>query len=320
MRRFPLTLCLVACTTGSPDPGDGPGKEDVWGKDDRIERHQIASEALQRAARSSVALFKREGFSTWVTEQRDGGELWSVPNPYTLETLMNVCPGERFVDQPVALGCSGTLVADDIVVTAGHCLDAMPCADLHVVLDLAYEEPDGDPMRVVHDIVGSRVYHCAEVLAHETQLVADRPMADYGVFRLDRAVKDRPPVPIAWNDKRTVDASIALIGHPTGLPQKLSPARIAAPQLAGFVSYVADTFSGNSGGGAFDASGRLIAIHHGSSGKLFATAPDRDCQVPVACTPETCDRYPRGYDVATLATKLPPELARRLGFDGPPGS
>lgn len=42
-----------------------------------------------------------------------------------------LCMGEKFAEQPVIANCSGALVAPDVIMTAGHCLQTeADCKDL----------------------------------------------------------------------------------------------------------------------------------------------------------------------------------------------
>ena len=44
-----------------------------------------------------------------------------------------MCPDERFAAQPANADCSATLIAPDIMLTAGHCINS--CGDSRFVFD-----------------------------------------------------------------------------------------------------------------------------------------------------------------------------------------
>ncbi|HUS26944.1 MAG TPA: hypothetical protein VMZ53_00490, partial [Kofleriaceae bacterium] len=153
-----LVLVLPGCLDGDvgTDRNAG-GKGDVWGTDDRVERYEIQSMALQEVARSEAALVRSS--SLVHDPMRD---VWSATSPKTLGDAQHLCAGERFADQPVVAYCSATLIADDIMVSAGHCFEAVDCADLLVAFDLAYDAAPTDPMQIAHDMPAANVYRCAE--------------------------------------------------------------------------------------------------------------------------------------------------------------
>jgi hypothetical protein len=130
---------------------------------------------------------------------------------------------------------------------------------------------------------------------------------DYALIRLDRKVSDREPAPLNWSDPLTANTPAYVIGHPTGIPQELATGTVLATN-ADFVIHDADVFGGNSGGGLFDATGRLIGIHVFSSAHRFVPGPTGDCNVVGVCTEEVCDRKPHAYAPSALAALLTPEL------------
>ncbi len=316
MRTFAASLLILAsCTDGSPANGGAGGKGDVWDTDDRVERYEIQTEALREAARSSGGTFLLTDLVH--DETRD---VWSAKTPTkTLGEDQRLCEGERFANQPAVAYCSATLITDDIMVSAGHCFQWSRCEDFAVVFDYAYDAAPSDPMAVSKDIPGSKVYRCAEMLAtaYDVDYDAERG-SDYAVFRLDRKVTDRPPAPVNWSDTLDNGEPAYVIGHPSRIPQKLAMGRILDNTNPDFVVHDADVFGGNSGGGLFDARGRLIGIHVHSSAQRYTSDP-RGCNVGSVCGENaTCTRKPHAFDPRSLKTRLSPELQMRLGVPATP--
>ncbi len=77
------------------------------------------NEVLRRLTRESIAAMMGEG-NLDRTDPDDIG--------ISGGTLGRMCEGERFAGQITAAGCSATLIDDDLVLTAGHCIDAGSCA------------------------------------------------------------------------------------------------------------------------------------------------------------------------------------------------
>ena len=111
----PQGVTPISGRTWQP-PKDQP--KVIYGTDDRIDVYQETDPARLALAASTCALLK----SGDVINHGDG--TYSL-NFYAYEGGYGVpaCPGERFGTQPVSAYCSGFMVGDDIVATAGHCLD-----------------------------------------------------------------------------------------------------------------------------------------------------------------------------------------------------
>ena len=53
-----------------------------------------------------------------------------------------ICPDERFADQLTAAWCSATLIAPDLVLTGGNCIDGGVCSQLGFVFDYTMVDED----------------------------------------------------------------------------------------------------------------------------------------------------------------------------------
>src|SRR5688572_32909484 len=82
------------------------------------QRHDVYSHPDQRlrdmAAQSIVALVPNDRIER--SNPRD--ITFDVP---TLGEERDLCEGERFADDPAIASCSGTLVSEELVLTAAHC-------------------------------------------------------------------------------------------------------------------------------------------------------------------------------------------------------
>ena len=309
-----LVLFLSAGCVDAPDDdapaASGDGKGDVWGADDRIERYQIESAPLQAAAAHSVALTALD------TLVHDAAlDTWAAKEPRTLGAAFHLCEGERFAQQPVISECSGTLVGDDLVLTAGHCFDSMTCDNLAITFDYAYLSRPTDLSSLARGIPGADVYRCAEVIASEHAVDYEtRRGADFALIRLDRKVTGRTPAQVNWAAPVEAGRPAYVIGQPSGLPQKLSTGAILdGATNPDFLIHDADVFGGNSGGGMFDAAGQLIGIHVNSSAERY-TQTDDLCYVVAVCEDNATCRYkPHAYKPSALAARLAPDVRALLG-------
>ncbi len=258
LRRSLLTL-LVAVLSGCGDaptePVEGRASEVVYGDDGRREPADAAPGNAALAA--SVGALIEDG-----DLRRVAGGRWEVADTVpNLESFFGLCPDERFLEQPTAGFCSGTLIAEDLVLTAGHCLSASSCRDALFVFDYRWE---GDALGVIED---DDVYRCADIVARQPpNAIGLDP--EYAIFRLDRPATGRPVATATPEAVRSlaVGDPLTMLGFPNGLPLKVDAGgRVRSLGSFTFDATV-DAFAGNSGSGVFRG-GELVGV-------LLGGAPD----------------------------------------------
>lgn len=205
----------------------------VYDEDDRIEFYQVKDQFQYEAAMATAALIHKEilSFDT-------RGD--AVLKTKSLEQR-NICKDERFANQLTAASCSGFLVGDDLLVTAGHCIKADTCKFSYWVFDykLNYE---GD--KEYSNIKKENVYRCVEVL--DRQLNGHK--ADHALVRLDRVVGDRAPLKFRTEGKIDNQDKVFVSGFPSGLPLKVAGnGKVRKNEYLEFFMTNLDTFGGNSG-------------------------------------------------------------------------
>lgn len=259
------------------------GNRTIYGTDDRREYYELPVD-IRLLADSVVSLWRPyrlvpDGIGRYILKTD------------TLGKSRNLCPGERFREQPVGSFCSGVLVGNDLVLTAGHCvLDMEDCAGTMVVFGFRAEGP-GDPGR--GNIPSGEVYRCVGIVKRSLTGEADAPIPppgqiygpDYALIRLDRRVAGHLPLKVNRSGKILDGASVFAIGHPSGLPQKTAFAgRVRDSSPAAYFLADLDTFGGNSGSPVFNRYTQMI--------EGILVRGDSDYET----TPAGCDRavvYPQ---------------------------
>ncbi|MCU0675851.1 MAG: S1 family peptidase [Myxococcota bacterium] len=183
----------------------------------------------------------------------------------------SLCPDEAFACEEVLGSCSGTLIDGHTVVTAGHCFSSLAsiraggsCSGTAVVFNWRMESGD----RRAQVLRSRDVYYCHEMLAAHYRPGTLEP--DFAVFTIkrDRNGSAATPVgapyrPAAISTTRRSSGTVYTVGHPSGIPVKVSPGSLvsfsgASGQIR-FGTEGADVFPGNSGGGTFFGS-TLIGV------------------------------------------------------------
>jgi hypothetical protein len=224
----------------------------IYGSDDRLDYFE-APAARKALADSVVSLWSSYKLT------KDGSN-------FKLSTMKfadagNLCAGERFREQQKGAFCSGSLVGEDLVMTAGHCIKNAPvnvsngetCANTRLVFGFAIKSRGGNAPSSVPE---SDVYSCKEIVTHGL----NNGGADFAIIRLDRKVTGRKPLPIHRGAGLKKGDRMFVIGHPSGLPLKVAEGA-SVRDASKDTHYVADldTYGGNSGSPVFDSRTSFIA-------------------------------------------------------------
>ncbi len=227
----------------------------IYGDDDRLDYYEAPAD-MRALADSVVSLWN----SRWVRPDGEKANLFTV----RLGAAESLCPGEKFADQPIGAFCSGTLVGDDIVMTAGHCItDQAKCDATRMIFGFSVPSAGAYPASVPL----SDVYSCKSIIKRDldthpgffASVFNGGPGPDFALVRLDRKVTGRRPLPIHRDAKPSAGDPLFVIGHPVGLPVKVAgnaKVRDASPKY--FFKADLDTFGGNSGSAVFNARTRQI--------------------------------------------------------------
>ena len=281
MRRF---AALVACLSlsgacGSPDPASVGDVEAsvVYGADDRMEVYAHPNESLQAIARESIV-----AVIPWFYLDGRSDGTYDVVAPLLRDDprfFGSFCEDEPFGNQPTAAVCSATLIADDLVLTAGHCFDEGGSCDRHAfVFDYHLEGPDE-----LLPVRAENVYSCEELVL-DLDSSAGSLAPDFSVVRLDRPVGgNRRPVDFRVDVPLDLGDPVAMIGFGTGLPTKIDDgAAVADPRIAERDFYLVnlDAFQGHSGSGIFDSQSRLAGILIGGRVPDYDIDEEDECYRP----------------------------------------
>lgn len=275
-------VSLAACGTGALTIDDDgldeaftdKGKAVVYGTDNRTDVFAHPDATLrQRALQSTVALIPAD-----IIDASNPGNVrfWS----YTLAQAEDLCSGQRFANDPTASGCSGTLIGDDLVLTAGHCVStASECASTRFVFQYAKASASS-----LETISTADIFSCAGVVAR-----AITPSVDYAVVRLNRSASPRfTPAPVRRSSSSLVTgARVAVIGTGSGVPFKIdSGGMVRDPSNGVSFEVNTDTFSGNSGSAVYELDGYSVAgiLVEGDTDYVSAGA----CNVVNVCPERGC--------------------------------
>lgn len=227
------------------------GSDIIYGVDNREDIVNIKDIKLKNLASAVAARIDR-----WSYHKEDTlvsfDQLPIISDPF----VMNLCKDEKFASQPVLSDCSGFLIGEDILVTAGHCMTAEDTTvrDIRTSGCKYYDwifdyEVDKNEKFSSFNRSSDNIYKCENVIF---ATLTDED--DFAIIKLDRKVKGRTPLKFRSSRKIKLGEDIFVIGHPSGLPKKISMgAKVIENKTKEFFTTNLDTFGGNSGSPVFNA-------------------------------------------------------------------
>ncbi|MAX66708.1 MAG: peptidase [Halobacteriovoraceae bacterium] len=237
MKNFLLSLILT--TLVSSVYATAASIKVIYGDDNRVDVIASPNELYVKLAESTAAMISNDKLKEFNAEQFEiGGKTLAESG---------VCAQERFSQQPIEANCSGFLVGKNTLVTAGHCIRSQfDCDNNAWVFDYKVQR-ESDSSVVVDK---SSVYKCKSIIARELN---SSDSNDYAVLELEQDVLDRDVLKFRTSGKPKVGDELVVIGHPTGLPTKISDKAYVREVNDIFLVANLDTYGGNSGSAVFNA-------------------------------------------------------------------
>lgn len=220
-----------------------------YGADQRQDYYEITDEQVLEWGDSTCALVSIADLS-----QGANGKIVLETTPYEVGGF-EACDDEPFATQPTAAFCTGFVVGQDLIATAGHCItDEIDLSQTAFVFGFRME----DANNAVTEFDADQVYLGVELVGR-----ALGGALDHCVLRVDRPITapGATVLPIRREGDIAVGDPVGTIGFSTGLPEKFSfgDDTVVKENPNGFYfSANLDAAGGNSGSPVFNTDNNLV--------------------------------------------------------------
>lgn len=250
-------------------PGLFAGMKTIYGQDGRQDVGEFVGSLLRSKSQSVAGMVAKSKLSP-------------IPGGYQFEakklTDYGMCPSVNFSSQHLLPDCTGFMIADDLLMTAGHCIEKYSdCADFAWVFN--YDSVAAKNLQIADD----QLFNCKRIVKREYDVAQG---VDYAIIQLQHkaSLAQHPPLQLAKREFALGDA-VAMIGHPSSLPLKITTGGNTVKLLENAVRVSLDAFGGNSGSPVFDRhTGEVLGMLTGG-GTDFVDADDDNnaCKVEFKC-------------------------------------
>ncbi len=243
----------------------------VYGNDDRLSVDQVKSKLLKQLGRITAAQIE------WTHLDINGNKVRF--NGLTLQEDINLCSSEKFANEKSIANCSGFLIAPDLLLTAGHCVETIEeCHNAAWVFD--YVDANST-LSYRHS-----VRKCVRIIKREQDPLAK---LDYAIIQLDRKIR-RKLLPLRKSGEIMLNAPLAVAGFPTGLALKFAAnASVRDNTKRNFFIANLDTFAGNSGSPVINLETGKIEGILVSGEEDFSFDTKRKCKLIKRCSDQGCE-------------------------------
>jgi V8-like Glu-specific endopeptidase len=262
-----LNLSTMAGATSRVTP------QGIFGEDNRQEIFSVSAD-WQEISNSIAGKVTAEH----ITNHQSYWQLEGVP------LKRRVCPATRFADQVTVPNCSGFLVKPNILVTAGHCMTKPEdCSQNYWVFGYALKN---ETDLIYQKVNPEQVYRCKSVLASRQEGFG---AVDYAIIELDRPVTDRKPLTLGFHTPIQTGQTVAMIGHPSGLPMKLTDGAsiLNIKDNDRTIETDLDLFHGNSGSPVIDVNSKEVIGITSNGHADYTKDQEKLCKTPILCKPES---------------------------------
>ena len=208
----------------------------IYGKDERSFVSKNSTNKISEISKSIALIVSKDIVDKKLFYSNINGLLLSDPNG------VNLCPTEKYASHHTVNSCTGFMIGDNLLASAGHCFESInDCDNKLIIFNTRVSSENKSGYRVLnHD-----VYECEEIV--KTVFDPDA-FLDFSIIKLKKKVFGIKPLKLRNSGLISTNDQVFMIGHPMGLPLVSTTSSlindITNPH---YFKATLDSFEGNSG-------------------------------------------------------------------------
>ncbi len=220
----------------------------IYDEDNRLDYKDVLDNDLFDGKRSVLAIVYNEN----IKELKNG--VFHIDGK-SIGEERQLCSSEAFSKQIAVADCTAFLIAPNIAVTAGHCMNSVQdCKKKKFIQNYAVTSTEN--MEGAFSVFKENTAYCTEIIAREKNPATG---VDYAVLKLDTELESNHYFKLRTDGFISHGAKLTVMGYPSGLPLKYTKNSIVRENSNSFFFQMnADTFGGNSGSPVVDESTGIV--------------------------------------------------------------
>lgn len=263
MKPFLLTLFILI------SPSLLAKKKAIYGLDNRTLLSQVNDQRAQEWGEAIASLIPLSHLTYRASKAN-----YKI-KPFEQKKL---CSGETQLAKRSLSACTGFIVEEDLLVTAGHCIRSQCECE-----KMAFAFTHRANQRSTSDIVRHEdVYFCQQLVNRDRNRFTGN---DFAIVKLDRYVEGRAPLLYRSKGKIGDHDPLEMIGHGLGWPLVYSATGKILDNSKDYIFKTGlDSFLGNSGSPVFNSDTGLVEGLLSDGEEDFVFDKKRNCYVNRVCS------------------------------------
>ncbi|MCG2725048.1 MAG: serine protease [Elusimicrobia bacterium] len=256
--------------------------------DNTLRDYYLVDKPLQELADSVVAIVRKSSF---IFDEKN-----NTYKPMDIKIIgesKNLKKNADFYKQKILSFCSGSLVSDNLILTAGHCISSDPSdfvyfKDVYIVFGWKQSGKGKYNLSFTAD----QVYEVDDIVVREKQgdIKNKNTYQDYALVKLNRRVPNKTPLVLDRNGDFLVKGDkVFAISYPSGMSVKITDPNDAEIYEIGKNIFATDldAFRGSSGAPVFDSyTRRIIGILVTANGQEINYTLTKDIKIAFSISDE----------------------------------
>jgi V8-like Glu-specific endopeptidase len=268
----------------------------IYGKDNRELAFNHENSLYERLSKSVLSQVRKGSLSLENGQVR----IKSKPLHQHVKTL---CKDTPFAKTETFSKCTAFLVAPNMIVTAGHCINnQQECNEAKWVFSSDYNPASGSPITLEQEDLVT----CKKILAYKKNTISKN---DYALIEIEQQILHRPTLKYRKKNRVPKDSSFFVVGHPTGLPLIVTD---QAKEIEGSTKFLfkidSDTFGGNSGSPVINSQTGIVEGILTDGDLDYTLNKQKRCMMPHKCLEGRCkgENVVRITNIEILAPEMEP--------------